>query len=260
MGEDALAADGNWGNHQYVGLITGWYAPAMNIHRTAFAGRNFEYYSEDGVLSGSMAANATIGAEKYGVYAYIKHFALNDQETNRCGMLCTWTNEQAMREIYLKPFEISVKEGKAKAVMSSFNYIGPRWAGGTYELQTQVLRNEWGFQGMVLTDYFGVYGYMSADQGVRTGTDFCLVAYPTETSQTRFRETPAAQQAMRQSTKNILYVTVNSRQYSDLGIKQSTQPNRWETYLTIANVVGGVILVAAEAFFIYSFLKKKKAA
>ena len=113
---------------------------------------------------------------------------------------------------------------------------------------------------MVLTDYFGVYGYMSADQGVRTGTDFCLVAYPTETSQTRFRETPAAQQAMRQSTKNILYVTVNSRQYSDLGIKQSTQPNRWETYLTIANVVGGVILVAAEAFFIYSFLKKKKAA
>ena len=238
----------------------GWYAPAMNIHRTAFAGRNFEYYSEDGVLSGSMAANATIGAEKYGVYAYIKHFALNDQETNRCGMLCTWTNEQAMREIYLKPFEISVKEGKAKAVMSSFNYIGPRWAGGTYELQTQVLRNEWGFQGMVLTDYFGVYGYMSADQGVRTGTDFCLVAYPTETSQTRFRETPAAQQAMRQSTKNILYVTVNSRQYSDLGIKQSTQPNRWETYLTIANVVGGVILVAAEAFFIYSFLKKKKSA
>ena len=236
----------------------GWYAPAMNIHRTPFAGRNFEYYSEDGVLSGSMAANATIGAEKYGVYAYIKHFALNDQETNRCGMLCTWTNEQAMREIYLKPFEISVKEGKAKAVMSSFNYIGPRWAGGTYELQTQVLRNEWGFQGMVLTDYFGVYGYMSADQGIRTGTDFCLVAYPTETSQTRFRETPAAQQAMRQSTKNILYVTVNSRQYSELGIQQSTAPNRWETYLTIANVAVGVVLVAAEAFFIYSFLKKKK--
>ncbi len=238
----------------------GWYAPAMNIHRTPFAGRNFEYYSEDGVLSGSMAANATIGAEKYGVYAYIKHFALNDQETNRCGMLCTWTNEQAMREIYLKPFEISVKEGKAKAVMSSFNYVGPRWAGGCYELQTQVLRNEWGFQGMVLTDYFGVYGYMSADQGVRNGTDFCLVNYPTETSQMRFRETPAAQQAMRQSTKNILYVTVNSRQYSELGIQQSTQPNRWETYLTIANVAVGVVLVAAEAFFIYSFLKKKKSA
>ena len=236
----------------------GWYAPAMNTHRSAFAGRNFEYYSEDGVLAGSMAANATIGAEKHGVYAYIKHFAFNDCEDRRTDMLCTWTNEQAAREIYLKPFEIAVKEGGAKAVMSSFNYIGNRWAGGCYELQTQVLRNEWGFQGMVLTDYFGVYGYMSADQAIRTGTDFCLVNYPTETSQTRFRETPAAQQAMRQSTKNILYVTVNSRQYSELGIQQSTEPNRWETYLTIANVVVGVALVAAEAFFIYSFLKKKK--
>ncbi len=238
----------------------GWYAPAMNTHRSAFAGRNFEYYSEDGVLAGSMAANATIGAEKHGVYAYIKHFAFNDCEDRRTDMLCTWSNEQAMREIYLKPFEIAVKEGKAKAVMSSFNYIGPRWAGGCYELQTEVLRDEWGFQGMVLTDYFGVYGYMSADQAIRTGTDFCLVNYPTETSQVRFRETPAAQQAMRQSTKNILYVTVNSRQYSELGIQQSTQPNRWETYLTVANVVVGVVLVAAEAFFIYSFLKKKKAA
>ena len=238
----------------------GWYAPAMNTHRSAFAGRNFEYYSEDGVLAGSMAANATIGAEKHGVYAYIKHFAFNDCEDRRTDMLCTWSNEQAMREIYLKPFEIAVKEGKAKAVMSSFNYIGPRWAGGCYELQTEVLRDEWGFQGMVLTDYFGVYGYMSADQAIRTGTDFCLVNYPTETSQVRFRETPAAQQAMRQSTKNILYVTVNSRQYSELGIQQSTQPNRWETYLTVANVVVGVVLVAAEAFFIYSFLKKKKSA
>ena len=236
----------------------GWYAPAMNIHRTAFAGRNFEYYSEDGVLSGSIAANATIGAEKYGVYAYIKHFALNDQETNRLSMLCTWTNEQAMREIYLKPFEIAVKEGKAKAVMSSFNYIGPRWAGGTYELQTQVLRNEWGFQGMVLTDYFGVYGYMNSDQAIRNGTDFCLVNYPTATSQTQFRDTPAAQQAMRQSTKNILYVTVNSRQYSEVGIKQSTEPNRWETYLTIANVAVGVALAAVEALLVMNYLKKKK--
>lgn len=90
--------------------VSGWYAPAMNTHRNAFAGRNFEYYSEDGVLSGKMAANAVIGAEKYGVYAYIKHFALNDQETNRTGMLCTWSNEQAIREIYLKPFEIAEKK------------------------------------------------------------------------------------------------------------------------------------------------------
>ncbi|WP_347458057.1 glycoside hydrolase family 3 N-terminal domain-containing protein [Clostridium sp. C105KSO13] len=108
--------------------VSGWYAPAMNTHRSAFAGRNFEYYSEDGVLAGHIAAQSVIGAEKEGVYAYLKHFALNDQETNRNNMLCTWTNEQAIREIYLKPFEIAVKDGGAKAVMSSFNYIGARWA------------------------------------------------------------------------------------------------------------------------------------
>ena len=85
--------------------VSGWYAPAMNIHRSAFAGRNFEYYSEDGVLSGAMASNAIMGSQEQGVYAFMKHFALNDQETNRCGMLCTWSNEQAIREIYLKPFE-----------------------------------------------------------------------------------------------------------------------------------------------------------
>lgn len=122
--------------------VSGWYAPAMNTHRSAFAGRNFEYFSEDGVLAGNMAANATIGAEEHGVYAYLKHFALNDQETNRNRMVCTWSNEQAIREIYLKPFEIAVKEGKAKAIMSSYNYIGPRYVGGTTELLNTVLRDE----------------------------------------------------------------------------------------------------------------------
>ena len=109
---------------------SGWYGPAMNIHRTAFSGRNFEYYSEDGVLSGAMAANAIAGAQEHGVYAYMKHFALNDQEGNRNCMVATWSNEQAIREIYLKPFEMSVKDADCHAVMSSFNYIGNRWAGG----------------------------------------------------------------------------------------------------------------------------------
>jgi beta-glucosidase len=110
--------------------VSGWYAPAMNIHRTAFAGRNFEYYSEDSVLSGYTAGNEVAGAATKGVYAYIKHFALNDQEINRCDMLTTWSNEQAIRETYLRPFEICVKDYDAKAVMSSFNYIGTTWAGG----------------------------------------------------------------------------------------------------------------------------------
>lgn len=109
--------------------VSGWYAPAMNIHRTALGGRNFEYYSEDGVLSGRLAAYAVQGADTYGVYSYIKHFALNEQETNRLDMAATWCNEQAIREIYLRPFEIAVKEGGANAVMSSFNYIGPKWTG-----------------------------------------------------------------------------------------------------------------------------------
>ena len=154
--------------------VSGWYAPAMNTHRSAFAGRNFEYYSEDGVLSGYMATNAILGAEEYGVYAYMKHFALNDQETNRTEMLCTWANEQSIREIYLKPFEMSVKEGGAKAVMSSFNYIGTQWAGGTSALCNTVLRDEWGFRGFVLTDYFGVYGYMDSDMGIRGLYVSCL--------------------------------------------------------------------------------------
>lgn len=101
--------------------VAGWYAPAMNIHRNAFSGRTFEYFSEDSLLSGVMASSEISGAKSKGVYSFMKHFALNDQETKRTEMLCTWTNEQAMREIYLKPFEMSVKEGGAQAVMSSFN-------------------------------------------------------------------------------------------------------------------------------------------
>ncbi|MCC8128379.1 MAG: glycoside hydrolase family 3 C-terminal domain-containing protein [Clostridiales bacterium] len=237
---------------------SGWYGPAMNTHRTAFAGRNFEYYSEDGVLSGSIAANAIQGAQAHGAYAYMKHFALNDQEANRCSMLCTWTTEQAMREIYLRPFEISVKEGGSLAVMSSFNYIGNRWAGGTSELCQTVLRDEWGFEGFVETDYFGVYGYMSADQAVRNGTDLMLVNYATTTSEMQFTETAGAQQALRQAAHRILYVTVNSRTYSDEGIELATQDNLWETILTGVNIGVGIVLVLWECLLIYNFVKRSK--
>ena len=149
--------------------VAGWYAPAMNIHRNAFSGRTFEYFSEDSLLSGVMASSEISGAKSKGVYSFMKHFALNDQETKRTEMLCTWTNEQAMREIYLKPFEMSVKEGGVQAVMSSFNYIGNTYAGADSALLQTVLRGEWGFKGFVLTDYFGGYGYQNADQEVRAG-------------------------------------------------------------------------------------------
>ena len=111
--------------------VAGWYAPAMNIHRSAFSGRTFEYFSEDSLLSGAMASNEIAGAKSKGVYSFMKHFALNDQETNRTNMVCTWANEQSIRETYLKPFEMSVKEGGAQAVMSSFNYIGYTYAGAS---------------------------------------------------------------------------------------------------------------------------------
>ena len=224
--------------------VSGWYAPAMNIHRSAFAGRNFEYYSEDGVLSGVIAEKAILGAEEYGVYAYIKHFALNDQETNRCSMLCTWSNEQAIREIYLKPFEIAVKNGKTKAVMSSFNYIGTKWAGGLDELCNKVLRDEWGFRGFVLTDYFGVYGYMNADQGIRNGTDSMLVAYDTETNHVKDTKSATGVQAMRLANKNIMYTVVNSRAYEAENLQMGLM--FWQIMAIVIDVILAAILIALE--------------
>ena len=156
--------------------VAGWYAPAMNIHRGAFSGRTFEYFSEDSLLSGVMASNEIAGAKEKGVYSFMKHFALNDQETNRTNMVCTWADEQAIREIYLKPFEMSVKEGGAQAMMSSFNYIGYTYAGASNNLLNTVLRDEWGFKGFVLTDYFGGYGYQNGDQEIRNGNDSMLAA------------------------------------------------------------------------------------
>ena len=245
----------------YIGVMademdtSGWYAPAMNIHRTAFAGRNFEYYSEDGVLSGYVAGNSVAGAWENGVYAYMKHFALNDQEQNRCDMLCTWTNEQALREIYLKPFEACVKDYGCLAVMSSFNYIGNRWAGGCSELLKDVLRGEWGFKGFVLTDYFGVYGYMSSDQAIRNGTDMMLVNYPTQTNNVQFRDTNGAQQAMRQSAKNALYVVANSRAYYE-----ENYSNKLPVWKVILYIADAVVIALCCLILVKAFKKKEEAA
>ena len=235
--------------------VSGWCAPAMNNHRTAFAGRNFEYYSEDPVLSGHIAANAVKGSQDYGVYAYMKHFALNDQEGNRCDMLCTWSNEQAIREIYLKPFEKCVKDADCLAVMSSFNYIGNRWAGGSSSLCRNVLRDEWGFRGFVETDYFGVYGYMSADQGIRNGSDLMLVNYPTATNDVQFRETAGAQQAMRESAKNILYVVANSRQYDPENL--NTGIPKWKIIMYAADAVITLLCLALLSKFFSNYRRRK---
>ncbi len=236
--------------------VSGWYAPAMNIHRTAFAGRNFEYYSEDGFLSGKMASNAINGAAESGVYAFMKHFALNDQETHRTDMLCTWSNEQAIREIYLKPFELCVKgyEGKSMAVMSSFNYIGNKYAGANPELLKSVLRGEWGFRGMVLTDYFGGYGYQDADIQIRNGNDFCLTPQMTPFSEVTDKTSATSLLAMRQACKNILYTTANSRAYAG-GAGGGLAA--WEIAMYAISAIAILAAVAGEVLLVRGYQKKK---
>ena len=234
----------------------GWYAPAMNIHRTAFSGRNFEYYSEDGYLSGAMASTAINGAAESGVYSFMKHFALNDQETHRTDMLCTWSNEQAIREIYLKPFEMCVKnyEGKSMAVMSAFNYIGYKYAGANPELLNTVLRDEWGFKGMVLTDYFGGYGYQDADIQIRNGGDFCLTPQMIEFSGLTDRTSGTSLQAARQACKNILYTTANSRAYAN-GAGGGLAG--WEIAMYAISAVVILAAVAGEVMIIRGAKKKR---
>lgn len=195
--------------------VSGWYAPGMNIHRSAFGGRNFEYYSEDSILSGYMAAAEIQGANKYGVYSYIKHFALNDQETNRIYQMCTWANEQSIREIYLKPFEIAIKDGNSGAVMIGHNYIGDKWTGASYALCTTVLRDEWGFNGLLSTDMFCGYGYYDADIAIRSGVDSMLNPMGFEDANVTDTSSATSVTAMRNSCHHILYTVVNSRAYND---------------------------------------------
>ncbi|MEQ2914301.1 glycoside hydrolase family 3 protein [Bifidobacterium adolescentis] len=235
--------------------VAGWYAPAMNIHRNAFSGRTFEYFSEDSLLSGVMASSEISGAKSKGVYSFMKYFALNDQETKRTEMLCTWTNEQAMREIYLKPFEMSVKEGGAQAVMSSFNYIGNTYAGADSALLQTVLRGEWGFKGFVLTDYFGGYGYQNADQEVRAGNDSMLAT--TKITNHITDKSATSVKAMRQAAHNILYTAANSWQYANGEPKVATPI--WKTAMYVAWGVTAVLVIGLEIVAIKRYLNRKKA-
>lgn len=235
--------------------VAGWYAPAMNIHRNAFSGRTFEYFSEDSLLSGVMASSEISGAKSKGVYSFMKHFALNDQETKRTEMLCTWADEQAIREIYLKPFEMSVKEGGAQAVMSSFNYIGNTYAGADSALLQTVLRGEWGFKGFVLTDYFGGYGYQNADQEVRAGNDSMLAT--TKITNHITDKSATSVKAMRQAAHNILYTAANSWQYANGEPKVATPI--WKTAMYVAWGVVAVLVIGLEFLTIKRYLSRKKA-
>lgn len=233
--------------------VAGWYAPAMNIHRNPFSGRTFEYFSEDSLLSGAMASNQIGGAKEKGVYSFMKHFALNDQETNRTNMLCTWANEQSIREIYLKPFEMSVKEGGAQAAMSSFNYIGTTYAGSNPALLKNVLRDEWGFHGFVLTDYFAGYGYQNADQAIRNGNDAMLAT--TSTTNHVTDKSATSIKALRQATKNILFTTVNGWQYGNGEPKVSTPI--WRAAMYVVWAVVALLVLGLEYLAIRRYLKRR---
>ena len=192
-----------WGGGN-VGLrVPGWYAPAVNVHRNPFGGRVGEYWSEDGLLAGRMSANVVIGAQEKGMFCYVKHFAVNSQETNRCGLI-TWANEQTMREVFFKPFELCVKEGKTMGIMSSLNRFGPRWAGGSYELLTEVLRNEWGFHGSVVTDTFA--SWSNADIMIRAGGSLALGYGTLHVSP----ESATTVNCLRNCAHDILYAHANS--------------------------------------------------
>lgn len=187
----------------------GWYAPSVNIHRSQFLGRNQQYYGEDAVLAGEMAAQMVIGAQEKGFATYVKHFAINNQETNRIG-LSTWCNEQAMREVYFKAFEITVKKGKTLGIMSSLNRIGTEWAGGSYALLTEVLRDEWGFRGSVVTDSF-IGNFSNADQMVRAGGNLALGNHYTSTYKMKYNlGTPTTINILRDNVHGILYMMANS--------------------------------------------------
>ncbi|MBY5034108.1 glycoside hydrolase family 3 C-terminal domain-containing protein [Streptococcus gallolyticus] len=227
--------------------VVGLYAPAVNIHRSPFSGRNFEYYSEDPTLSGKMASALVAQALENGVYTFTKHFALNDQEDNREGV-ATWSNEQAMREVYLKAFEIPVKEGGATAIMSSFNRIGTLWAGGNTDLLNGVLRDEWGFKGMVITDFDG-QDYMSPDQAIRNGGDLMLT--PSGDAPTALSTgTEEGVASLRRASKNILYTVAHSAAFDIYKPKK-----KWWIVVYLAS---NAVLIALAGLGLAKLTGKKK--
>ena len=234
----------------------GWYAPGMNTHRTAFGARNYEYFSEDGVLAGNMGAKAVEGARKYGVYSYIKHFALYEGNAK---MVSVWSNEQAIREIYLKPFEISVKQGGANAVMVSWSFLGDKWTGECSNLMNTVLRDEWGFRGMALTDFFrnNGHGFMNADAALANGVDVMLSTFNGEENNVANPEHPTSVLQMRNACKNVMYTVVSSWAYD--GEHEETGMENWKKAGIGIDTVIALFMAGMEVLVIRGYKKRKNA-
>ena len=234
----------------------GWYAPGMNTHRTAFGARNYEYFSEDGVLAGNMGAKAVEGARNYGVYSYIKHFALYEGNAK---MVSVWSNEQAIREIYLKPFEISVKQGGANAVMVSWSFLGDKWTGESSNLMNTVLRDEWGFRGMALTDFFrnNGHGFMNADAALANGVDVMLSTFNGEENNVANPEYPTSVLQMRNACKNVMYTVVSSWAYD--GEHEETGMENWKKAGIGIDIVIALFMAGMEVLVIRGYKKRKNA-
>lgn len=265
--------------------VNGWYAPAMNIHRTPFSGRNSEYYSEDGFLSGTMAREETIGAAQGGLYIFVKHFAVNDQKNHRGDRdgqfsLATFLNEQAAREIYLEPFEICMKSGTVEenyvktnadgsyemavaqvpacnAIMTSFNRLGYTWAGGHYGLMTGILRNEWGFKGFAVTDNANTGVFMDAGQMIQAGGDGKLTNLPSGARYTFDVKDPTDYHYGRIAAHHILYSIVNSNAM-DGGMPGSRYVPVVAPYQMLIYGIDAVCGVIALALVVLTVLRYRK--
>ncbi len=252
MGNDCLLANGK--------AYSGIYGPGANIHRTPYSGRNFEYYSEDPFISGKTCAAATNGIQSKGVYVYMKHFALNDQETARDG-ISVWTNEQAAREIYLQAFEYPVEEVGAYCVMTSFNRLGTIWAGGDKNLITGILRGEWGMPGFVLTDFSNSNSYMDVVQGVLAGGDGwdCNDATKWTDKLKEYKSDAEVVSAMREATKHILYTVANSNAMNGISANIQVIEVRtwWQNAIVACDAIFGALFVLSIVMIMRGRNKKK---
>ena len=250
IGEDSIALK-----------VAVWYAPACNLHRSPYSGRNFEYFSEDSYLSGKMTASTVTGAQSKGTVVTVKHFALNDQETNRVGG-AMFANEQSIREVYLRPFEIAVREGNALGMMASMNRIGSRWTGGHYGLMTSTLREEWGFEGMVITDQasYSVFAYEDLREGLEAGTDLWLNSDATLWALTEDQMTPTVTNHLQRAAKNVVYAITSSNAMNGLSSGSKIVPVMplWKKALFGLDIVVGLLAALALIFVTIRLVKQRK--
>ncbi|MCD8340977.1 MAG: glycoside hydrolase family 3 C-terminal domain-containing protein [Clostridiales bacterium] len=233
--------------------LTGWYAPGVNLHRSAFGGRNYEYYSEDSYLTGVFGSLTVEGAKDTGIYTFVKHFVVYDQEAARDGVY-TWMTEQTLRETYLSPFRMLVEEADCTGIMSAYNRLGAVWAGGSEALLTSVLRDEWNFQGAVLTDYADHQVYMNGDQALRAGGDLWMDGWLSDGTFMYETSSNSYQQALRRAAKDVTYMYLEAaytaQEYAEenpdsIYVTEAHESiNIWKTALIAFDVVA-VLAIAA---------------